>query len=117
MAKEIDIKTDIGKISPTDEFQRVKQSPSEAKTGDTIKDVASDRVSDVVHTVKGIFSEHSEKLFSLVALIAFTLVFYAGNIKNWCDFWRYSAFLGIVLLFYLVMLIGKWLLNKFFKQE
>jgi len=117
MAKEIDIQTDIGNISPTDEFQRVKQSPSEAKTGDPIKEVVSDRVSDVVHTVKGIFSEHSEKLFSIVALIGFTLVFYAGHIKSWSDFWRYSVFLIVVLIFYSMMLIGKWIVSKFSKQE
>ncbi len=103
MAKEVNIQTDIGDIPATNEFQRVKQLPSEAKTGDPIKEVVSDRVSDVVHTVKGIFSEHSEKLFSIVALIGFTLVFYAGHIKNWSDFWRYSAFLGIVLIFYSIM--------------
>lgn len=117
MAKEFDTQTDIGNIPSSDEFQRVKQTSTGGKTGEPIRESISDRVSDVAHTVKGIFAEHSEKLFAIVALIGFTLVFYAGHIENWYDFWRYSAFLGIVFGFYLLLAFGKWIKNKFSKHE
>lgn len=117
MAKEFDTQTDIGNIPSGDEFQRVKQTATGGKTGEPIRESIGDRVSDVAHMVKGIFAEHSEKLFAIVALIGFTLVFYAGHITNWYDFGRYSAFLGIVLAFYLFLLLGKWIKNKYSKQE
>jgi hypothetical protein len=117
MAKEFDTQTNIGNIPAGDEFQRVKQTPTGGKTGEPIRESIGDRVSDVAHTVKGIFAEHSEKLFAIVALIGFTLVFYAGHIKDWLDFWRYSAFLGIILCFYLLLSFGKWLKSKFDKSD
>jgi hypothetical protein len=116
MAKEILSTTDVGKIPESDEYQRVNQSP-QGKTGEPVSVSIGDRISDVAHTVKGIFSEHSEKLFAITALIGFTLIFYAGNIKNWSDFLRYTAFLGIVLIFYLFLNIGKWICKKFSSKE
>lgn len=113
MVKEIISTTDVGRIPESNEYQRVNQS-SQGKTGEPVSDSFGDRVSDVVHTVKGIFSEHSEKLFAITALIGFTLIFYAGNIKNWSDVLRYTAFLGVVLIFYLLLNIGKWICEKVF---
>ncbi len=116
MAKEFDSQTNIGNIPSSNEFQRVKETATGGKTGEPIRELISDRVSDVANTVKGIFAEHSEKLFALIALIGFTLVFYAGHIENWDDLWRYSTFLIVVLIFYLFLLFGKWLKNKFSKK-
>ena len=112
MAKEILSTTDVGKIPESEEYQRVNQAPK-GKTGEPVSASISDRVSDVVQTVKGIFSEHSEKLFAITALIGFTLIFYSGNIKDWSDFLRYTSFLGVVLLFYLLLNFGKWVCKKF----
>ena len=109
MAKEFDIKTNIGNIPSRNEFQRVKQTSVSGKTGDEITETNNGKVYAIVDSVKGIFAEHSEKLFSVIALVGFTFVFYAGNIKNWDDFFRYSAFLGVVLIFYLILLLGRWL--------
>ena len=116
MAKEILSTTDVGRIPESDEYQRINQTP-QGKTGEPVSASFGDRVSDVAHTVKGIFSEHSEKLFAITALIGFTLISYAGNIKNWSDFWRYTAFLGVVLLFYLALNLGKWICKKFSNKE
>lgn len=118
MAKEFTDITNIGDIPQSGDFQRVNQSPTGGKTGEAQSGGGiSDRVSDVVHTVKGIFADHSEKFFSLVALIGFTLIFYSGNLKDWLDFWRYSAFLGIVICFYSILLLGKWITQKIKKDK
>lgn len=116
MAKEILSTTDVGKILESGEYQRVNQSP-QGKTGEPVSAFIGDRVFDVANTVKGIFSEHSEKLFVITALIGFTLIFYAGNIKDWSDFLRYTAFLGVVLLFYLLLNFGKWICKKFSNKK
>lgn len=116
MAKEILFPTDVGTIPKSDQYQRINQSP-QGKTGEPAFTSIGDRVSDVAHTVKGIFSEHSEKLFAITALIGFALIFYAGNIKDWSDFLRYTAFLGVVLLFYLLLNFGKWICKMFSNKE
>lgn len=105
MAKQFDIQTNIGNIPSGDEFQNVKQVFTDGKTGEEMKE-PSNKYSDVVNSVKGLFAEHSEKLFSIIALIGFTLVFYAGRINDWEDFKRYSAFLIVVLFFYLILSLG-----------
>lgn len=116
MAKEFDAKTDIGNIPSNDEFQRVKHTLTGGKTGEPTRAI-NNGVSDVAHIVKGIFAEHSEKLFAIIALIGFTLVFYAGHIESWSDFWRYSAFLGIVIIFYFLLSLGRWIKNKLSKNK
>jgi len=117
MAQEFTPQTDIGNIPPTDEIQRVKDVSIGGKTGEPDRNGFGGKISEVAQTVHGIFVSHSEKLFAIIALIGFTLVFYAGHIKDWMDFWRYSASLGVILVFYLFLLIGKWLKNRFSKKK
>ena len=117
MAQEFTPQTDIGNIPPTEEFQMVKDSSVSGKTGEPERNGFVGKISEVAQTVQGIFSNHSEKLFAITALIGFTLIFYSGNIKVWCDFWRYTAFLGVVLVFYVILLLGKKIGEKFSKDK
>jgi len=117
MAQEFTPQTNIGDIPPTDEFQRVKDASISGKTGEPERGGIGGKISDVAETVQGVFANHSEKLFAITALIGFTLIFYSGNIKAWSDFWRYTAFLGIVLLFYIILLIGSKISEKIEKKE
>lgn len=107
MAQEFIPQTDIGNIPSTDEFQRVKDASIGGKTGEPERNGFGGKISDVAQTVQGVFANHSEKLFAIIALVGFTLIFYSGNIKTWDDFWRYTVFLGVVLIFYVILLIGK----------
>ena len=117
MAQEFTPQTDIGNIPSTDEFQRVKDSSIIGKTGEPERNGFSGKISDVAQTVQGVFANHSEKLFAITALVGFTLIFYSGNIKAWNDFWRYTAFLGVVLIFYVVLLIGKKIVEMISKKK
>jgi len=117
MAQEFTPQTDIGNIPPPDEFQRVRDTSIGGKTGEPERNGFGGKISEVAQTVQGIFANHSEKLFAITALIGFTLIFYSGNLKSWHDFWRYTAFLGIVLVFYLLLIFGKFVGKKFSNKE
>ena len=117
MAQEFTPQTNIGDIPATDKFQRVKDTSIIGKTGEPERSRIGGKISDVAETVQGVFANHSEKLFAITALVGFTLIFYSGNIKTWFDFWRYTAFLGVVLIFYIVLLIGKKISEKMDKKE
>jgi hypothetical protein len=107
MAKEFTPQTDVGNIPATEEFQRVKDAPIKGDTGEPSRPDWAGKPYEIAQTVQGIFSNHSEKLFAIIVLIGFTLIFYSGNLKNWCDFWRYTAFLGVFIAFYLILIIAK----------
>lgn len=113
MTKEFYPETSVGDISEDEDFRRVGGSLSGA-TGESVRSGNSvrDKISDVAQTTQTLFSDHSEKLFTIVALIGFILVFYSENIKNWSDFWRYVAFLGIIVIFYILLQIISYVKKK-----
>ena len=114
MAKEFIPETNIGDIPENGEFQRVKDTSLPGATGESSRNnFVRDKVSDVAQTAQTLFSDHSEKLLTVVALIGFTLVFYSGNIKDWYDFWRYVAFLGVILFFFVLLQIISYVVRKY----
>lgn len=112
MVKEINNITDIGEIPESNEFQKVNQV-SQGKTGEP--SISKDGLSHVADTVKGIFTEHSEKLFALIALVGYTFVFNSGHIQDWDAFYRYSVFLIVIIAFYTILLSGKSFCNYVLK--
>jgi len=102
MTQELLSKTNVGEIPRSGDFQPVKNILSAGETG-TQKYETPNKYGDFANTVKGLFSDHSEKVFAIVALLGFTLVFYSGQIQDWCDFWRYTAFLLVVITFYCII--------------
>ena len=117
MAKELSSATDVGDIPSPNDFQRVDTPKGgETTSGAPQQSTLSDRFSDVAYTVKGIFSDHSEKLFAVIALIGYILVFNSGKIESWFDFWRFAASLPLVLVFYGVLLFGRFIGKKINKK-
>ena len=101
MSEEFSPTTNTEKQASMPDFQSVQTSMG-GKTGERLQEASSGKVF-YADTVKGILKEHSDKLFSIISLIGFTFVFHSGNIKSWDDFWRYSAFLLVVLIFHFIL--------------
>ena len=106
MTKEIDNITDIGKMPESNEFQRTDQS-SKDKTGKQYLENTSNMPLNFAQTVKSIFANHSEKIFTLTALVGYIFVFNSNRIQDLDDVFRYSIFLVVVIAFYTILLSGK----------
>lgn len=100
MVQEIDNPTSVGQSPPSDEFQKINATLKGGETGTIIDSNYGDKLGFFMGSARGILNEHSGRLFVLVSLIGFVLVFYSGNLEDWKDFWRFIAFLPFVVFFY-----------------
>ena len=115
MAKEINTITNVGVIPESSEFQKVNQV-SQGKTGEPFSRDRDSKIPDTVNAIKGIFAKHNEKLLTLTALVGYIFVFYSGNMENWDDFILYVNILPVIIIFYLVLCLVKWINDEYFNK-